>query len=76
MKKSINYKHDLYADKGLLEGSRYSVDSTAFHCLAPLSFFEKTRTKFPREGRCREEGLFLVLLTGKKKLSYNHRAIK
>jgi len=76
MKKSINYSRDLYLARGELEGSRHSVDSTAFHCLAPLNFFEKTRKKCPHEGHCREEGLLLALLTGKKKLNYNHRVIK
>ena len=75
MKKSINYNRDLYSARGELEGSRHRVDSNAFHCVAPLYFFEKTRKKCPHEGHCREEGLLLALLTGKKKLDYNHRVI-
>ena len=76
MKKSINYNPERYLARGELEGGRHSVDSTAFHCLAPLHFFEKTRKKCPHKGRCREEGLLLALLAGKKKLNYNHRVIK
>ena len=75
MEKSINYNRELYSARGVLEGSRHSVDSTAFHCVAPLSYFEKTRKKCPHEGHCREEGLLLALLTGKKKLDYNHKVI-
>jgi len=70
-----NLNRDLYSSRGELEGSKYSVDFNAFHCVAPLSFFEKTRKKCPHEGHCREEGLLLALLTGKKKLDYNHKVI-
>ncbi|UCG65706.1 MAG: hypothetical protein JSW12_01230 [Deltaproteobacteria bacterium] len=71
MKKTVNYNRDLYSARGELEGSRYSVDSNVFDCFAPLYFFEKTRKKCPHEGRCREEGLLLALLTEKKKLDYS-----
>jgi len=71
MKKTVNYNRDLYSARGELEGSRYSVDSKVFNCFAPLYFFEKTRRKCPHEGRCREEGMLLALLTGKKKLDYS-----
>ncbi len=73
MKKDVNYNRDLYSARGELEGSRYSVDSNVFNCFAPLYFFEKTRKKCPHEGRCREEGLLLALLTGKKKLDYSQK---
>jgi len=73
MKKNVNYNRDLYSARGELEGSRYSVDANVFNCFAPLYFFEKTRKKCPHEGHCREEGLLLALLTGKKKLDYNQR---
>jgi len=73
MKKDVNYNRDLYSARGELEGSRYSVDANVFNCFAPLYFFEKTRKKCPHEGHCREEGLLLALLTGKKKLDYSQR---
>jgi len=73
MKKSVNYNRDFYSARGELEGSRYSVDSNVFNCFAPLCFFEKTRKKCPHEGRCREEGLLLALLEGKKKLDYSQK---
>lgn len=47
------------------------VPAGAFKCLAPLAYFEKTRRNCPHEGRCREEGLLLALLTGKRKLDYS-----
>jgi len=73
MKKNVNYNRDLYSARGELEGSRYSVDANVFNCFAPLYFFEKTRKKCPHEGHCREEGLLLALLTGKKKLDYTQK---
>jgi len=71
MKKGVNYNRDVYSARGELEGSRYSVDANVFNCLAPLYFFEKTRKKCAHEGRCREEGLLLALLAGKKALEYS-----
>ena len=73
MQKTVNYNRDLYSARGELEGIRHSVDANVFNCLAPLYFFEKSRKKCPHEGHCREEGLLLALLGGKKKLVYNHR---
>ena len=46
------------------------VHAGSFKCLAPLYYFEKTRSKCAHKGRCREEGLLLALLSGKKELSY------
>jgi len=73
MNKDVNYNRDLYSARGELEGSRHSVDASVFDCLAPLYFFEKTRKKCPHGGRCREEGLLLALMTGKKKLEYSQK---
>ena len=73
LKKDLNYNKDIYSARGTLEGSKHSVDANVFHCLAPLYFFEKTRKKCPRQGRCREEGLLLTLLREKKKLDYRRR---
>ncbi len=57
---------DYHAEGGLGEG----VDAKKFNCLAPLNYFEKTRKMCAHKGRCREEGLLLALLSGKKKLDY------
>ncbi|MBC8179044.1 MAG: hypothetical protein ISR61_09780 [Desulfobacteraceae bacterium] len=54
-----------------------SISATAFKCLAPLNYFEKSRKTCAHEGRCREEGLLLALLSGKKELVYAQKeAIK
>jgi hypothetical protein len=70
MDKAVNYRRDFYSDRGMIEGARHSVDAKEFNCLAPLSFFEHSRKNCGRKGRCREEGLLLALLTGKKRLDY------
>jgi hypothetical protein len=70
MNKKVNYDRNLYSARGELEGIRHSVDANVFHCFAPLYFFENTRMKCPHGGRCREEGLLLALLKGKRKLDY------
>jgi hypothetical protein len=44
-----------------------------FQCLAPLYYFEKSRKNCAHEGRCREEGLLLALLSGKKSLDYSQK---
>jgi hypothetical protein len=43
----------------------------AFTCLAPLNYVERSRSRCPHEHRCREEGLLLALLEGKKVLDYS-----
>ncbi|MDY6954076.1 MAG: hypothetical protein SWE60_21435 [Thermodesulfobacteriota bacterium] len=50
-----------------------TLSPTAFHCLAPLYYFERTRKKCGHAGRCREEGLLLALLDGKKTLDYSRK---
>ena len=76
---------DLSLGKEILQGkkeivyngepdSKKSVDAKAFNCLAPLNYFEKSRKKCAREGHCREEGLLLSLLDGKKELVYTQKA--
>lgn len=47
------------------------IQAASFKCLAPLAYFEKSRLKCAHDGRCREEGLLLALLTGKRKLDYS-----
>lgn len=56
------------------EESAEGVHAGSFACLAPLWYFEKTRRRCGHAGRCREEGLLLALLSGKKKLVYTQKA--
>jgi hypothetical protein len=51
------------------------VHAGAFQCLAPLYYFEKSRLNCAHQGRCREEGLLLALLTGKRKMDYSHQTV-
>ena len=55
--------------------SKDSVNAGTFNCLAPLNYFEKTRMKCAHEGRCREEGLLIALLIGKKELDYSQKTV-
>jgi hypothetical protein len=48
-----------------------SIHVSAFKCLAPLNYLERGRSRCPHEHRCREEGLLLALLDGKKVLDYS-----
>jgi hypothetical protein len=57
------------------DGSEDGIHAGSFKCLAPLYYFEKSRSKCPHGGRCREEGLLLALLSGKKQLSYAQKAV-
>ena len=52
------------------DNSEDSLSATSFNCLTPLYYFEKTRENCAHRGRCREEGLLIALLSGKKKLVY------
>jgi len=64
-------KEILRGKKRIVYGQVTSVDEVplgSFKCLAPLYYFEKTRSACPHLGRCREEGLLLALLSGKRKL--------
>lgn len=57
--------------------SEDTISAEAFKCLAPLYYFEKSRKACAHQGRCREEGLLLALLSGKKELVYGQKeAIK
>jgi NADH-quinone oxidoreductase subunit F len=56
--------------------SKDSVSIRTFKCLSPLSYFEKSRKMCGREGRCREEGLLLDLLSGEKELVYSNTLLK
>jgi NADH-quinone oxidoreductase subunit F len=78
---------DLALSRGLLEGkkklvfsdkvdSENTVSVQAFKCLTPLSYFEKSRNTCGRQGRCREEGLLVDLLSGKKVLVHSGTVLK
>ena len=70
---------DLDLSRDLLEGkkklvfsdqasSKDTVNAHEFKCVTPLSYFEKSRNTCGRQGRCREEGLLVDLLSGAKVL--------
>ena len=62
-------KKIIYAEGHSGEG----VHASSFSCLAPLYYFEKSRSKCAHGGRCREEGLLLALLSGNKELVYTQK---
>lgn len=61
----------VYAREGAAEG----IHASSFSCLAPLYYFEKSRRNCGHQGRCREEGLLLALLSGKKTLEYTQKPV-
>jgi hypothetical protein len=65
-KKEIAYGEDPDED---------SIHVSAFNCLAPLNYIERGRSRCPHEHRCREEGLLLALLDGKKVLDYSRKKV-
>jgi NADH-quinone oxidoreductase subunit F len=78
---------DLALSRALLEGkkklvfagqvdSEDTVNAQAFKCVTPLSYFEKSRNTCGRQGRCREEGLLVDLLSGRKELVYSGTRLK
>jgi hypothetical protein len=68
-KKKVNYKVEAVSEE--------YVNAEAFNCQVPLNYFEKTRKKCGHKGRCREEGLLIALLNGKKVINYSQKtAIK
>ncbi len=76
---------DLQLGREILRGKKKVVYNQAdiedgvhvseFKCLAPIYYFEKSRSKCAHEGKCREEGLLLALLSGKKKIDYSQREV-
>ena len=66
-KKKLFYDGLITSDDG--------VDAGKFNCLAPLKYFEKSRKKCAHQGRCREEGLLIALLNGKKELEYSQKTV-
>ena len=75
---------DLQLGKAVLRGKKRLVYNTedyddgivhagSFKCAAPLYYFEKTRSACGHKGRCREEGLLLALLSGRKELTYTQK---
>ncbi|MBW2264736.1 MAG: NAD(P)H-dependent oxidoreductase subunit E [Deltaproteobacteria bacterium] len=78
---------DLSLSRTMLEGKRKlvfsdkldsedTVNAKEFHCLKPLSYFEKSRNTCGRQGKCREEGLLVDLLSGKKELVHSGTRLK
>ena len=65
-KKKIAYGHYRSED---------TIHVSDFNCLTPLYYFEKSRKKCAHAGRCREEGLLLALLDGKRTLDYSHKEV-
>jgi len=57
------------------EGDENTIHISRFNCLSPLYYFERSRKKCGHAGRCREEGLLLALLNGKKELDYAHKEV-
>jgi hypothetical protein len=60
----------VYNEKDQGEGM---IHAHSFKCIAPLRYFEKSRKNCGHEGRCREEGLLIALLSGKKELVYTRK---
>lgn len=50
-----------------------TINLSRFKCMAPLNYFEKSRRNCAHQGRCREEGLLLALLSGKRELVYTQK---
>lgn len=57
------------------KGDNQTIHSNTFTCRTPIAYFEHTRNKCAHGGRCREEGLLLALLNGKKSLDYSHKEV-
>jgi hypothetical protein len=57
------------------EPAEDSIHMSVFNCLAPVYYIERCKVKCSHGGRCREEGLLLALLDGKKVLDYSHKKI-
>jgi hypothetical protein len=57
------------------EPAEDTIHISAFNCLTPLYYFERSRKKCAHAGRCREEGLLLALLDGKRTLDYSHKEV-
>jgi len=71
-------KEVLRGNKEVVYGEDADEDSipvSAFRCLAPLNYIERSRARCPHEQRCREEGLLLALLDGKKVLDYSRTKV-
>ena len=57
------------------EQAEDTISLSTFNCLTPLYYFERSRKKCAHSGRCREEGLLLALLDGKRTLDYSHKEV-
>ena len=58
-----------------VESAEDTIHVNSFNCLTPLHYIDRSRIKCPHDGRCRDEGLLLALLDGKKVLDYSHKKI-
>lgn len=65
-RKKVDYQDEALEDH---------VSAKGFNCLAPLYYFERSRMKCAHAGRCREEGLLLALLDGRKSLDYSYKEV-
>ena len=63
----------VFSDKMVSEDT---VNAREFKCVTPLSYFEKSRNTCGRQGKCREEGLLVELLSGKKILVHSGTLLK
>ena len=52
-----------------MKGKKNTIHVTEFRCFSPLKFFENC-IKCAKGGKCRERGLIMQLLSGKKKIDY------
>jgi hypothetical protein len=71
-------KEVLRGNKEVVYGEDVDEDNihvSAFKCLAPLNYIERSSSRCPHEHRCREEGLLLALLDGKKVLDYSRTKV-
>jgi hypothetical protein len=71
-------KEILRGKKKLVHGDTKAEDTihaSEFNCLAPLYYFEQSRRNCAHAGRCREEGLLLALLGGKKGLDHSRKDV-
>lgn len=64
-KKKVTYSNEPSEDR---------VHPTSFKCFAPINYFARTRETCAHKGRCREEGLLLALLSGKRTLEHTRKA--
>jgi len=55
-----------------MKKNKKTIHVSEFECVVPLKHLEKC-IACPKGGKCRERGLIIQLLTGKKKLDYKKK---